>query len=215
MNRTSLFLISLMCVVLVDGSTQAAGRKLNCSGFDPKAETRVSRWNEPANGSCSVRTLTLDGVSYAAPDKTCTPGATNPTLTLSVLQHKGFKTKCERDKATSASRKAATYVWYGITKPSNNTGQRMVCELDHLISIEIGGADTIDNIWPQCGPSRVVLKNRYFKQKDLVEDYLADQVRAGNMDLKDVQKGIAADWTQYLNASRAYWKSHKQPKDGG
>ena len=49
----------------------------------------------------------------------------------------------------------------------------------------------------------------------MVEDYLAAQVRSGDMKLEDAQKGIAKDWTQYLNESRAYWKSQKEPKDGG
>ena len=59
-------------------------------------------------------------------------------------------------------------------------------------------ADTLDNIWPQCGPPNTVLVHRYFKEKDAVENYLAKQVRDGVMDLKEVQQGIASDWTQYL-----------------
>jgi len=49
--------------------------------------------------------------------------------------------------------------------------------LDHLISLELGGADTLDNIWPQCGPSGVALPQRFFKEKDTVENFLAMQVR--------------------------------------
>jgi hypothetical protein len=71
-----------------------------------------------------------------------------------------------------------------------------------LISLELGGADTLENIWPQCGPKGVVLRNRYFKQKDIVENYLAREVKAGRMDLSEAQRGIAQDWTQYLDAAR-------------
>jgi len=55
--------------------------------------------------------------------------------------------------------------------------------------------------WPQCGPARVALPDRYFKEKDTVENYLAKQVRDGKMDLSSAQKGIAEDWTQYLNGA--------------
>jgi len=91
----------------------------------------------------------------------------------------------------------------------------MICELDHLISIELGGADTLDNIWPQCGPEGAAGEDRSFKQKDLVENYLAAQIRAGKMNKSDVQKGIAQDWTQYLDRSEAYYATHKKRNDGG
>lgn len=79
--------------------------------------------------------------------------------------------------------------------------------------MELGGADTLDNIWPQCGPDQATLNERFFKQKDWVEDYLADEVRAGRIFLGDAQAGIAKDWTQYLAAAEA--GNHAKRKDGG
>lgn len=147
---------------------------------------------------------------YPLPDSGCTPGAANPTLTLQVLEDPRFRTGYVRNQATSAAKKNKIYAWYAITKPRNNRGRSQVCELDHLVSLELGGADTLDNIWPQCGPSRVELYRRYFKQKDMVENYLAAQVRAGTMDLYDVQFGIAQDWTQYLEAAKQ-WQAAGRP----
>jgi hypothetical protein len=47
------------------------------------------------------------------------------------------------------------------------------------------------------------LPHRFFKEKDAVENFLAMQVRQGRMDLGAAQRGIAADWTQFLDeASR-------------
>ncbi|MGI4756509.1 MAG: hypothetical protein ACRYGF_06635 [Janthinobacterium lividum] len=46
------------------------------------------------------------------------------------------------------------------------------------------------------------MKTRYFKRKDQVENYLAGEVRADRMSLEEAQRGIATDWTQYLEASR-------------
>jgi hypothetical protein len=141
---------------------------------------------------------------YQLPDPYCTPGAANPTLTSDVLKNARFVTDCVRDLASSASAKDKVYRWYALKKPQHNTGQNMVCEKDHLVSLEIGGADTLDNIWPQCGPSGVTLGDRYFKQKDNVENYLAAEVKAGRIPLDEAQHGIASDWTQYLSAAQAW-----------
>jgi hypothetical protein len=119
-----------------------------------------------------------------------------------VLRDTRFTTKCVRDAATKEEEKATTYDWYHMDHPSNNSGENQICELDHLISLELGGADTLENIWPQCGPPGVALAQRDFKQKDTVENFLAKQVREGRMDLSTVQKAIAIDWTQFLDAAR-------------
>jgi len=162
-------------------------------GIDVKADSPLQPVTLPPS-SCSLGNKN----GFRLPDPNCTPGAVNPTVTLDVLMNPQFTTKCVRDQATSPQEKAATYRWYGIAKPSNNTGASQSCELDHLISLELGGADTLDNIWPQCGPSGVTLNRRFFKRKDTVENYLAKQVRDGKMNLPDAQRGIATDWTQYL-----------------
>jgi hypothetical protein len=104
----------------------------------------------------------------------------------------------DRNIATTEHEKYQTYKWYGISHPPNNRGASQYCELDHLVPLEFGGADTLDNIWPQCGPSKVDLDERYFKKKDKVENFLARQVKEGKISLADAQKGIATDWTQYL-----------------
>ena len=68
------------------------------------------------------------------------------------------------------------------------------------------GADSLDNIWPQCGPDGVALHERFFKQKDLVESYLHAQVRDQKMALSDAQRG-ATDWTQFLDTAKAFCAS--------
>ena len=85
---------------------------------------------------------------------------------------------------------------------SDKNGETQICELDHLISLEVGGEDTLDSIWRQCGPSGVALPQRFFKETDTVENFLAMQVRAGRMDLMDAQRGTATDWTQFLEVAR-------------
>lgn len=142
------------------------------------------------------------------PDPSCTPGSINPTVKLTTLKSKSFTTACVRDKATSAAKKKTQYAAYSLSSPKTNTGAAQTCELDHLVSIELGGADTLDNIWPQCGPPDNQLAQRYFKVKDRVENYLNVQVKAGQMTLADAQRRIAQDWTQYIDASEHYWSTH-------
>jgi hypothetical protein len=48
----------------------------------------------------------------------------------------------------------------------------------------------------------------------LVENYLAAQVKAGQIDLNEAQTGIASDWTQYLDASNQYYASHNGGSQG-
>jgi hypothetical protein len=169
--------------------------QLNING---RASTPLHRVALPPQQACT----TLIRSGFPVPDPNCTPGAINPTLTIEVLRDPSFTTRCTRDTATKETEKTTTYEWYNLPHPTQNSGESQVCELDHLISLGIGGADTLDNIWPQCGPSGVALPQRFFKIKDMVEDFLAMQVRAGRMNLIDAQRGIAADWTQFLEEAR-------------
>jgi hypothetical protein len=40
------------------------------------------------------------------------------------------------------------------------------------------------------------------------ENYLAVQVKMGLISLESAQHGIAADWTQYIDAATAYFAGH-------
>lgn len=139
---------------------------------------------------------------YSLPDPKCTPGAINPSVTTDVLDNLDFSTACIRNRATTAREKAMTYRWYGIHFPKHNHGKTQICELDYLIPLKLGGADTLDNVWPQCGPKHGPVWKRGFKRKNLVENYLVKMVRDGKMQLWEAQQGIAKDWTQYLPAAK-------------
>src|SRR4051812_1193877 len=188
----------------------AAPNKCATFPIDTKASVPIGAVSAPADGTC--KPVMRNGLPL--PDPACSPGAVNPTVTLEILTAKGFTTDCLRDKATSSNKKEQTYQLYKIKKPTINTGKNMVCELDHIVSLELGGADTLDNIWPQCGPTRVLLNSRFFKQKDLVENFLAEEVEKKRMDLATAQRGIAEDWTQFLDAAKlaAAEKKKKKPR---
>jgi hypothetical protein len=177
---------------------QSALAAVDCHNVDSEGAAPLQAVALPPEKVCTQRVVPR---GFILPDPACTPGAINPTVTINVLQDPNYRTSCTRDGATSAAQKNKTYGWYGLPHPAHNTGASQFCELDHLISLELGGADTLENIWPQCGPDKVTLRERYFKQKDAVENYLAAQVKAGTISLHDAQWGIANDWTQYLDAA--------------
>jgi hypothetical protein len=135
---------------------------------------------------------------YPLPDPRCTPGGVNPATSSEILLNVSWRTRSVRNCKSSESEKHLTYFWYGIEKPFHNSHENQICELDHLVPLELGGADGLGNIWPQCGPDGVELHQRYFKMKDKVENYLAREVRAGRMPLESAQSSIASDWTQFI-----------------
>jgi hypothetical protein len=148
-----------------------------------------------APGSCHVR-LASNGMQL--PDALCTPGAINPTVTADVLRDPTFRTGTVRDQLTTAAQKQIVYAWYGIVKPKGNVGANQTCEIDHLVSLGLGGSDALENLWPECGPSNVPVGQREFKIKDAVAELsLMKQVKAG-ADLADIQHRIADDWTQFI-----------------
>jgi hypothetical protein len=67
-------------------------------------------------------------------------------------------------------------------------------ELDHLVSLELGGSPTnVGNLWPELASP-----TPGFHEKDKVEDYLHSQVCTGKLDLATAQQEIAQDWTAVL-----------------
>jgi len=82
------------------------------------------------------------------------------------------------------SLKNQVYAEYGVTK--HLPGEY---EIDHLVSLELGGSNDIINLWPEPdeGPYNAHMK-------DKVENYLHDQVCGGKIALKDAQTEIAENW---------------------
>lgn len=73
---------------------------------------------------------------------------------------------------------------YGYTDAAPNY------ELDHLISLELGGDPKSEqNLWPEPYNSTPGARD-----KDKVENYLHQQVCNGTMTLQEAQKEISTDW---------------------
>lgn len=83
------------------------------------------------------------------------------------------------------------YQSYGLA--GNHTGYcdtQQGCEVDHLISLELGGSNDQTNLWPQ--PYQGTPLNAHVK--DQLENFLHAQTCAGNIALDQAQQEIATDW---------------------
>ena len=63
------------------------------------------------------------------------------------------------------------------------------CEIDHLISRELGGDDKPENLWPQP-----YTQHPGAHEKDWLENQLHKEVCAGTISLSAAQKEIKTDW---------------------
>ena len=119
------------------------------------------------------------------PDPALTPGAVDPRVTQATLQQticaKGY-TKTIRH--TSGKLKAQIYRRYGGRERSPHA------EVDHLIPLEVGGADVAANLWIQSydtAPWNAHLKDR-------LEHLMRRKVCAGELTLAEGQAVFLGDW---------------------
>jgi hypothetical protein len=67
---------------------------------------------------------------------------------------------------------------------------RAAFKIDHLIPLELGGADSIDNLWPQSLRARPYGPDR----KELLAQVLLQRIAKGQLTLAQAQEQIASDW---------------------
>ncbi len=134
-----------------------------------------------------VQTKTSGCMAHdALQDSACTPGAIFPNVTQQQVCTSGYA-RSVRNVPTSE--KNVVYAEYGITH--HTTGQY---EVDHLVSLELGGSNDIANLWPEAASPKPG-----FHEKDKVENYLHDQVCSGAISLHDAQIQIATNWLTVYN----------------
>ncbi len=123
----------------------------------------------------------------ALPDADCTPGAIFTSATKDQICQSGYAGSVRN---VPDSEKNQAYAEYGIA--SHTTGQY---EVDHLISLELGGSNDISNLWPELASPKPG-----FHEKDKVENYLHDQMCSGAVSLHDAQVEIATNWLAVYNS---------------
>lgn len=124
-------------------------------------------------------------VPYKAHGKALLP---NPKVTPGAVRTHDAKQICDARFHTgtvrnvSASMKKKVCAEYGVAKCDGHL------EIDHLISLEIGGSNDIRNLWPQpyADPGAHI--------KDKLENRLKKLVCSDQMELNEAQVCIAKDW---------------------
>ncbi len=143
--------------------------------------------NSTASGVLGQQTKTAGCVAQnGLPDASCTPGAIFPQVTKEQICTKGY-TKTVRNVPLAVKNKV--YEEYGIY--SHTTGEY---EVDHFISLELGGSNDISNLWPEPAQPKPG-----FHEKDLVENYLNSKVCQGVISLQEAQKEISTNWLEVYN----------------
>jgi hypothetical protein len=125
----------------------------------------------------------VTGSAFAAdlPTPSLTPGQVS-TIDAHKICRKGY---AKTQRHTPQSVKSERYRAYGVAhhKPGDY-------EIDHLVSLELGGADVARNLWPQS--YKTAPWNAHVK--DRLENYLHREVCAGRLPLATAQREIAQDW---------------------
>jgi len=130
--------------------------------------------------------MLLASTIYAAPglypDPKLTPGKTLD-VTAAIVCVPGYADKIRH--VTKATRKKV-FLRYGI-----DWKNRAKYEVDHLVSLELGGSNDLENLWPQ--PYAGVEYTA--RMKDQAEDWLHRELcKGGDMTIYAAQTLIMRDW---------------------
>ena len=114
------------------------------------------------------------------PDRKLTPGATFAGVTRADVCVSGWSAA---HRNVTASKKRSVFARYHLTNVPR------AYEVDHLISLELGGSNEVTNLWPE----------RYAgtwgaRKKDKLENRLHALVCGGTITLATAQHEIATDW---------------------
>jgi hypothetical protein len=129
------------------------------------------------------RTQTSNCTLSPNPDRQCSPGAYYSGLTKKRICADDFRT--DPIRLVPQSEKDAVEQEYGM--PLMKYGKTL--EIDHIVSLELGGSNDIANLFPE---KRDVSPG--YKVKDKLVNKLHDLVCDGKRQLRVTQRKIASDW---------------------
>jgi hypothetical protein len=160
------------------GAATAAG---NTAGSSGNALLRVhdpGRVTGTLHGPCTYRD------NGQLPDPRCTPGAVDPAVTQGNIRQTicrpGY-TKTVRPPASATNR-----FKFDVAYPAYGDPASEKTELDHLVSLELGGSNDAANLWPETPTTP--------NPKDKVENALHAAVCHGRVTLAAAQNAIASNW---------------------
>ena len=115
------------------------------------------------------------------PNSELTPGVFDSTATVDTICKKGYTATVRH---VTDKQKDEVFKEYGLERSGSY-------EVDHLISLELGGSNDTRNLWPES----------YYgmwgaRVKDALENRLHALVCDGKMSLRDAQLMISTDWIE-------------------
>ena len=184
MRRLHVTLLAIL-VVCVAGCSALKADTTATSTSSATPQTRVgvlAEVHDPGKVTGTVPASCHTGAG-PTPDPTCTPGAIDPAVTqqniATTICRSNYTTTVRPSTSQTDKVKAEMYKAYGIKSGTTS-------ELDHLVSLELGGSNDVKNLWPEVGS----LPN----PKDKVENDLHRAVCSGKVTLAAAQQAIATDW---------------------
>lgn len=150
--------------------------------------------------------LALAGALFAQdhamlPITKLTPGATDPRVTEITAHNTVCKVGYTSTvRSVSSATKRAVMKAYGLP-----VSDLHLVEIDHLISLEIGGSNDAKNLWPQYYQAAAGQRDYLgARDKDVVENWLKRQVCSGAMTLKVAQEAIKTwpEWYARIKGAR-------------
>ncbi|HEU5046186.1 MAG TPA: hypothetical protein VFT75_18845 [Nocardioidaceae bacterium] len=142
-----------------------------------RARHRAHRTTQPATRPKPHLAKGVPGVDL--PNRNLTPGVVLTTRASRVCTP-GYASSV-RDVPSSESQ--AVYARYGVVHVP------YAHEVDHLVSLELGGSNAIANLWPEPYAGRWGART-----KDVLENRLHDLVCSGQLGLRRAQRLEATDW---------------------
>lgn len=180
------------CKVTVSAQKLASAAESSSAAAPPSAPDghgRLTRISDEGRVTYSIqlrRCHLRDGGQL--PDPRCTPGGVDPAITQanidSTICRSGYTEKVRPPESETTRAK------YDVAYPAYHVPSGDRSELDHLVSLELGGSNDITNLWPEVGP----LPN----PKDTVENTLRRAVCDHKVPLAAAQRAIATDWMTAL-----------------
>lgn len=113
------------------------------------------------------------------PDPSKTPGVFLAGVGLDKICQKGYTSTV---RYVTSAQKDKVFQEYGISRSGEY-------EVDHLISLELGGSNDIRNLWPESYRG-----TWNAKIKDILENRLHYLVCAGKVSLRQAQLDISTNW---------------------
>lgn len=196
----------ILFLIIIGASTKqylsVSKQKPNNQPSNQQTPTPTFKTPQPTQTPTPTTQITTakSGNNSLYPNYSLTPGEVFSAVTASQVCISGYSSSV---RSVSDSLKKQVYAEYDISYPQP-TGEY---EVDHFISLELGGDNSIKNLWPEpANPTPG------FHQKDLVENYLHSEVCSGKITLIEAQNEIKTDWYKvYLLINENTTNSYIQP----